>query len=124
MLAALLRLRLLLLLLLLVAPLSQAYLAPQRLQRQPLALWGDVLVTNQDTKQTTTLPAGSPVSLGCVRTGLRLSYQCKKGDCASCEFLLDGKVVRACITKIPDKRSVTVKAKPLLNRRSSLSARE
>ena len=67
---------LLLLLLLLAAPLSQAYLAPQRLQRQPFALWGDVLVTNQDTKQTTNCAcARSPLSLlslACVPPALLL----------------------------------------------------
>jgi len=76
-------------------------------------LWGDVLITNLETKQTTTLAAGSPMSLGCVRTGLRLSFQCKQGTCQSCEFLLDGKITRACITKVPDKKSITVKSKPL-----------
>ena len=76
-------------------------------------LFGDVLVTNLDTKETTTLPAGSPVSLACVRTNLRLSFQCKKGDCGSCEFLLDGKVTRSCITKVPDKKSITVAKKPI-----------
>ena len=76
-------------------------------------LFGDVLVTNLDTKETATLPAGSPVSLACVRTNLRLSFQCKKGDCGSCEFLLDGKVTRSCITKVPDKKSITVAKKPI-----------
>jgi len=76
------------------------------------ALQGDVTIINADTKQTTVLPSGSPMSLGCTRTGLRLSFQCKQGTCSSCEFLLDGKVTRSCITKIPDKKSITIKAKP------------
>lgn len=76
-------------------------------------LFGDVTITNADTKQTTVLAAGQPLSLGAVRTGLRLSFQCKQGSCGSCEMLLDGKVTRSCITKVPkNKTKITIGAKP------------
>ena len=39
----------------------------------------DVKVTNQDNGETTTIASGSPLSLACVRTGMRLSFQCKQG---------------------------------------------
>ena len=75
-------------------------------------LFGDVTIINADTKQTTVLPSGSPLSLGAVRTGLRLSFQCKQGTCQSCVMLIDGKVTRACITKVPSKASITIGAAP------------
>ena len=60
------------------------------------------------------IDSGSPLSLAAVRSGMRLSFQCKQGTCSSCETLLDGKRVRTCITKVPDKKSIILKkAKPL-----------
>jgi len=34
------------------------------------------------------------------------------GSCASCETLLDGKRVRTCITKVPNKSKITVQKAP------------
>jgi succinate dehydrogenase/fumarate reductase-like Fe-S protein len=62
-----------------------------------------VKARNLDTKQTYEIEPGKPMSLAVVNTGLRLSFQCKKGDCGSCEFLLNGKKTRSCITKVPTK---------------------
>ena len=42
----------------------------------------DVQVTNIDNGQTISIPAGSPLSLACAQSGLRLSFQCKQGECA------------------------------------------
>lgn len=70
-----------------------------------------VEVTNAENFETTEIPPGSPLSLACLRTDLRLSFQCKQGTCGSCEVLLDGKVVRSCITKVPDKKAITVQKK-------------
>ena len=61
------------------------------------------LAKNLDTGKTYEIEAGKPVSLAAVNTGLRLSFQCKSGNCGSCEFLLNGKIVRSCITKTPSK---------------------
>jgi ferredoxin len=74
----------------------------------------EVIVQNLDTKQEVSIPAGSPLSLAAVRSGTRLSFQCKQGVCSSCETMLDGKRVRTCITKVPEKKKITLKkAKPL-----------
>lgn len=70
-----------------------------------------VKVTNAENSKTTEIPPGSPLSLACVQTDLRLSFQCKQGSCGSCEVMLDGKVVRSCITKVPDKEAITVQKK-------------
>ena len=70
-----------------------------------------VQVNNLDNKKSIEIEAGQPLSLACVRTDLRLSFQCKQGHCLSCELIMDGKKVRACQTKVPAKKSITVKKK-------------
>jgi len=74
-------------------------------------LQANVKVNNLDNKKSIEIEAGSPLSLACVRTDLRLSFQCKQGHCLSCEVNLDGKIVRACQTKVPAKKSITIKKK-------------
>ena len=68
-----------------------------------------VKVYNEDTKQETELPAGYPMSLAAVRTGLRLSFQCKAGTCGSCIAILDGKKVYTCQTQLPKKKTVKIR---------------
>jgi len=51
----------------------------------------EVTVLNEDNGKSITIPAGSPLSLACVRTEMRLSFQCKAGSCGSCVSMLDGK---------------------------------
>lgn len=82
------------------------------LNRLDLSLFGQVKVNNLDNGNSIEIPSGSPLSLACVRSDMRLSFQCKQGTCQSCEVLLDGKMVRTCITKVPDKKSITIKKKP------------
>eukprot|EP01036_Dinobryon_divergens_P045033 gene45033-60124_t len=38
----------------------------------------DVTVINLDNQETIAIPAGSPLSLAAVRSGMRLSFQCKQ----------------------------------------------
>ena len=74
----------------------------------------DVRVENLDTKQNIVIPSGSPLSLAAVRSGLKLSFQCKQGSCSSCETFLDGVRVRTCITKVPEKKTIKIaKAKKI-----------
>ena len=70
-----------------------------------------VRIRNLDSGQEITIESGKPMSLACTRANLRLSFQCKQGTCQSCEFLLDGKKTRSCITKVPDKAVVTIQKK-------------
>jgi len=81
--------------------------------RQTTKLFGEVEVKNLDNGQAVMIESGSPLSLACVRSGMRLSFQCKAGTCSSCEVMLDGKRVRTCITKVGNKKSTVKKAKPL-----------
>lgn len=83
------------------------------LRRQTTKLFGEVEVKNLDNGQAVMIESGSPLSLACVRSGMRLSFQCKAGTCSSCEVMLDGKRVRTCITKVGSKKSTVKKAKPL-----------
>lgn len=69
----------------------------------------DVTVNNLDTNESITIKEGSPLSLAAVRSNIRLSFQCKQGVCQSCEVLLNGQVVRACITKVPSMSKITLK---------------
>ena len=76
-------------------------------------LFGEVEVKNLDNGEVVMIESGSPLSLACVRSGMRLSFQCKAGTCSSCEVMLDGKRVRTCITKVGSKKATVKKAKPL-----------
>ncbi len=79
-----------------------------RIYNRRSLLMKDVSVTNLDNKQTIEIPSGSPLSLAAVRSGMRLSFQCKQGTCSSCETILDGQRVRTCITKVPEKNKITI----------------
>lgn len=72
----------------------------------------EVTVLNLDNSQSTSIAPGQPLSLAAVRTGMRLSFQCKQGVCSSCETMLNGEKVRTCITKVPDMNKVTIKKAP------------
>ena len=71
----------------------------------------EVKVTNLDNGNIIEIPSGSPLSLAAVRSGMRLSFQCKAGTCGSCVSVLDGKKVFTCQTKVPDKASIKIKKK-------------
>jgi ferredoxin len=100
----------------LVLSLSDGFLFPSKFalsSSKCQALFAkDVSVSNLDNGQTITIPSGSPLSLAAVRSGLRLSFQCKQGVCSSCETMLDGQRVRTCITKVPEKAKITIKKAP------------
>ena len=72
-------------------------------------MMGDVKVINLDNNEETIIKAGSPLSLACVRTNMRLSFQCKAGTCGTCVSMLDGKEVFTCQTAVPDKKQIKIK---------------
>ena len=69
----------------------------------------EVKVTNLDNGNIVEIPSGSPLSLAAVRSGMRLSFQCKAGTCGSCVCFLDGKKVYTCQTKVPEKSNIKIK---------------
>merc|ERR1712087_1102194 len=51
-----------------------------------------------------------------------LKFGCKSGECGTCEAKLDGRVVRTCVAKLPNKPTVKIDVtqnKVLKSRRSS-----
>mmetsp|Transcript_28626 Transcript_28626/g.37505 ORF Transcript_28626/g.37505 Transcript_28626/m.37505 type:complete len:140 (+) Transcript_28626:67-486(+) len=40
---------------------------------------------------------------------VKISYNCEKGDCGTCEVMVNGKKVKACQTVIPKAKSLTIK---------------
>jgi len=68
----------------------------------------EVSVTNTDNGNQIKISAGSPLSLAAVRSGMRLSFQCKAGTCGSCVTKLVGKTVFTCQTVVPDKASIRI----------------
>ena len=74
--------------------LSQSFRTNSRCLRNLNILSADkqieVTVTNLDNGESIKIPSGSPLSLAAVRSGMRLSFQCKQGTCQSCETMLDG----------------------------------
>ena len=59
----------------------------------------ETFLTISDSISCSETDAGSPLSLAAVRTGLRLSFNCKAGHCESCIKYLDGKKVLSKNTK-------------------------
>jgi succinate dehydrogenase/fumarate reductase-like Fe-S protein len=54
-------------------------------------------------------PAAAQV---CAAAGVKISYNCQKGDCGTCEAFADGKKIRVCQTIVPlDGKSFTLKTK-------------
>ncbi|GMI23237.1 hypothetical protein TrCOL_g3539 [Triparma columacea] len=64
---------------------------------------GTVSVTftqGSDTRNTMALP-GQGLSEVATQADQFIKYKCKKGECGTCEVLVDGQWVRSCVTKIP-----------------------
>ncbi|GMH77220.1 hypothetical protein TrRE_jg3142 [Triparma retinervis] len=64
---------------------------------------GTVSVTfaqGDDTRNTMAIP-GQGLSEVATQADQFIKYKCKKGECGTCEVLVDGQWVRSCVTKIP-----------------------
>lgn len=64
---------------------------------------GTVSVTftqGDDTRNTMAMP-GQGLSEVATQADQFIKYKCKKGECGTCEVLVDGQWVRSCVTKIP-----------------------
>lgn len=44
---------------------------------------------------------GTPLSQACVKLGLKPTYSCKKGDCATCTVTVGSYCLKACVDKVP-----------------------
>lgn len=67
-------------------------------------LKGDVDVTfkigEEDVKSTKAF-AGQPLSEVAIQADAFINYKCKKGECGTCDVMIDGKWVHTCQTKVP-----------------------
>lgn len=64
---------------------------------------GTVSVTftqGEETRNTMAIP-GQGLSEIASQADQFIKYKCKKGECGTCEVLVDGQWVRSCVTKIP-----------------------
>lgn len=52
--------------------------------------------------------AGQKVSMVANAARVPIKYNCKAGDCGTCEVNLDGRIVKACQATLPDKKNVKI----------------
>jgi ferredoxin len=60
-----------------------------------------VLFKQGNTTKTTMATVGQPLRDVASQAGQYIQYGCGKGECGTCECMMDGKWVRPCTTKIP-----------------------
>ncbi len=59
-------------------------------------------------KAKVTAYAGQKISMVANAARVPIKYNCKAGDCGTCEVNLDGKIAKACQAVLPDKKSVKI----------------
>ena len=59
-------------------------------------------------KAKVTAYAGQKISMVANAARVPIKYNCKAGDCGTCEVNVDGKIVKACQGVLPDKKSVKI----------------
>ncbi|CAJ1961523.1 unnamed protein product [Cylindrotheca closterium] len=45
--------------------------------------------------------AGSPLKTAVAQLGVKPRYSCKKGECATCQISLAGRMTKPCVAKVP-----------------------
>ncbi|CAM9934971.1 unnamed protein product, partial [Sphacelaria rigidula] len=66
----------------------------------------DVVVEFTQTGKTVTAVVGTPLSQMCAKAGVKVKYNCKQGDCATCTINIDGRNVKACQGRVPSSRRI------------------
>jgi ferredoxin len=59
-------------------------------------------------KATVTAYAGQKISQVANSARVPIKYNCKAGDCGTCEVNIDGKIVKACQAVLPKKKSIKI----------------
>lgn len=72
----------------------------------------DVVFKIGEDVKTTRAFAGAPLSEVAAQADAFIPYKCKKGECGTCDVLVDGKWVHACQTRIPSVDSFQVNIRP------------
>jgi ferredoxin len=60
----------------------------------------DMTVLSYNGKKKDFKP-GTPLSKAVAALGVKPTYSCKKGDCATCEIFLAGRLTKPCVAKVP-----------------------
>mmetsp|Transcript_55891 Transcript_55891/g.112028 ORF Transcript_55891/g.112028 Transcript_55891/m.112028 type:complete len:192 (+) Transcript_55891:84-659(+) len=53
--------------------------------------------------------SGQPLSELASQNGVFIRYQCKKGECGTCEVMQDGKWIRTCVTKVTAPMEIKIR---------------
>ncbi|CAN0352832.1 unnamed protein product [Ascophyllum nodosum] len=78
---------------------------PRRLGINHLKM-ADVVVEFTRTGKTVGAVVGTPLSQLCAKNGIKVKYNCKQGNCATCVIDIDGRNVKACQGKVPSSRRI------------------
>ena len=68
----------------------------------------EILIEWPNGKYSTTNPGGDWLSLA-KQAGLEIPTGCLGGSCGACEIEVNGKVIRACISSVPNEQSGKLK---------------
>mmetsp|Transcript_8079 Transcript_8079/g.12359 ORF Transcript_8079/g.12359 Transcript_8079/m.12359 type:complete len:115 (-) Transcript_8079:64-408(-) len=82
----------------LALPLAESFATFSSTKLSPLSLHMTILSYNGKKKD---FKAGSPLSKAVQQLGIKPNYSCKKGDCATCEIFLAGRMTKPCVAKVP-----------------------
>mmetsp|Transcript_19267 Transcript_19267/g.27774 ORF Transcript_19267/g.27774 Transcript_19267/m.27774 type:complete len:124 (+) Transcript_19267:198-569(+) len=93
----------------LFATLSDAFVVSPTTQRQSSALSifgggggggaGQTKLTYKGKSKS--FKPGSPLSKAVSALGVKPKYSCKKGECATCQIRVAGRMVKPCVGKVP-----------------------
>ena len=60
-----------------------------------------VVVKQGNATKSTMAIVGQPISEVATQAAQFIKYKCRKGECGTCEVLIDGSWVRSCVSRVP-----------------------
>ena len=72
-------------------------------KREDAGIKGGAKFNNQVTVNRSPIKAvpGQKVSQVAAAARVKITYSCKKGDCGTCEVMMNGRIIKACQATIP-----------------------
>merc|ERR1711871_1902864 len=67
----------------------------------------EVTVTFKQNGKTVKSYPGESMKIVAKRAGVKVLYDCSKGDCGSCEMKFNNRKIRTCVAKVPKGKSFT-----------------
>jgi len=68
-----------------------------------------VMVTIQPGNKKIECVAGQSLKDITRQARCKIEYNCSRGECGTCEILVDGKRTRTCVSRLPAKQNVNIK---------------